>query len=71
MRAPPMKPDPPVTNAAGTPTTLQRQRFGMSSPHRVPLHGLCEISVIFALPMLSRVSRKLDQAVLLVVVVSR
>jgi hypothetical protein len=70
MRAPPMKPEPPVTNAAGTPTTLPGQRFWMSSPHSHPLHGLCETSVTLALPSLSRVMRKLVHAVLFEIVVS-
>jgi hypothetical protein len=46
-------------------------RFGMPSPHSVPEHGLCDTSVTFALPLLSRETRKLVQAVLFVVVVSR
>ena len=47
-----------------------RQRFCRSSPHCQPLHGLCEISLTLAFPWLSRVMRKLVQAMLLVVVVS-
>jgi hypothetical protein len=46
-------------------------RFGMPSPQSVPEHGLCDTSVTFALPLLSRETRKLVQAVLLVLVVSR
>ena len=65
MRAPPTKPDPPVTNAL-------RQRFGRSSPHILGvLHGLFETLVTFAFPLLSRVIRTLVHAVLLVVSVSR
>jgi hypothetical protein len=48
-----------------------RQRFGMPSPQSVPEQGLCATSATFALPLLSRVRRKLVQAVLFVVVVSR
>ena len=70
MRAPPTNPDPPVTNAVGTATTLTGQRFCRFSPHCQPLHGLCEISLIFALPLLSRVRRKLVHAVFYVLSVS-
>ena len=47
------------------------QRLGRPSPHSVPVHGLWLTSDTFALPLLSRVIRKLDHAVLFAVVVSR
>ena len=47
------------------------QRFGICVPHSAPVQGAAETSVILALPLLSRVSRKLVHAVLLVVSVSR
>ena len=46
------------------------QRFWRPSPHCQPLHGLCETSLTLALPLLSRVMRKLVHAVLFVLFVS-
>ena len=54
-----------VISTAGNLEDGGAQRFGICTPHSFPEHGADATSAIFALPLESRVTRKLVHAVLL------